>query len=500
MNAIRILPQRSSAPSEKPEHRAMGSGMSPARMEHPIAQMKKLVHLLPTALAGIAVFGWVDPACAQNLLANGDFENYTQLPNNYGQTDLAVGWTNVNGNYSGPPYASPDYFHLAGGVGSFFGQIQPYSGAAQMGFATYSSNLSNFREYISSAFSCPMEPGRQYRVSFYLSNGHNGLYSKRTNAIGACFSVAPLAQLVDEPIPAVPQLEVATLVDHDNYWQQYEFTYTATEASNYITIGNFRDDANTLVTPVGSTGAYYFIDKIEVSPITDGAASILGEDTTLCIGQTLLLDATTGNANYTWQDGSTGPTYTVVQQGVYWVNVSNTCMDFTDSIAVGYTILPVLDLGGDTALCPGSSITLACAAATDCLWSTGVVAPSVNITAPGSYWAQVTEGQCSTTAYVLIAEESSCGSVIEMPNVFTPNHDGHNEGYGPLVFEGIEKADLTIFNRWGMVMFHTGNVLAGWDGRANGTPCPEGIYYWVLHYRTTWDEPGEKSGYVQLVR
>jgi hypothetical protein len=37
----------------------------------------------------------------------------------------------------------------------------------------------------------------------------------------------------------------------------------------------------------------------------------LGNDTTLCEGQTLLLDATNNNATYLWQDGSTSPTFNV---------------------------------------------------------------------------------------------------------------------------------------------------------------------------------------------
>jgi len=52
----------------------------------------------------------------------------------------------------------------------------------------------------------------------------------------------------------------------------------------------------------------------------------LGNDTTLCQAESLTLDATTPNATYLWQDNSTNPTFNVIQQGTYWVEVTvNNC-------------------------------------------------------------------------------------------------------------------------------------------------------------------------------
>jgi len=204
----------------------------------------------------------------QNLVPNGDFEGYSFLPNNYGQSNHTTGWNNVNGIYSGPPYASPDYFNTAGTVPTSFGQIMPFSGNGQMGFTTYVFFINNFREYISTTLVSPLVVGTQYQVSFALSNGNNGGYTKSTNNIGVCFSTSPFFQLVDQPIPANPQIEITTITYNSNLWQTYTFFFTATSAFNHITIGNFRDDANTLVSSTGSSGSYYFIDNIVVQPAT----------------------------------------------------------------------------------------------------------------------------------------------------------------------------------------------------------------------------------------
>ena len=206
----------------------------------------------------------VHSAFAQNLVPNGDFEVYSILPNNYGQTNRATGWNNVNGFYSGPPYASPDYFNAAGTVPNSFGQIAPFSGNGQMGFATFVFFINDFREYISTTLVSPLVAGTQYQVSFALTNGNNGDYSKSTNNIGVCFSTGSFSQSVNQPIPANPQIEITAITSNNNVWQNYTYFFTATNAYTRITIGNFRDDANTLISSTGASGAYYFIDKIVV--------------------------------------------------------------------------------------------------------------------------------------------------------------------------------------------------------------------------------------------
>ena len=212
----------------------------------------------------------VQSAFAQNLVPNAGFEMFSVLPSNFGQTNRATGWNNVNGTYVAPPssFASPDFYHTGGSVPNAFGQIAPFSGNAQMGFATFVFFIPGFREYISTTLVSPLVPGTQYQVSFALTNGNNGDYSKSTNNIGVCFSPSPLFQLVNQPIPAVPQVEIATVVYHPNFWQTYTFFYTATSAFTRITIGNFRDDANTLQGFGGASGAYYFIDEVVVQAVT----------------------------------------------------------------------------------------------------------------------------------------------------------------------------------------------------------------------------------------
>lgn len=84
----------------------------------------------------------------------------------------------------------------------------------------------------------------------------------------------------------------------------------------------------------------------------------LGNDTIMCDGNSLILDALTINGNYTWQDGSINSNYQVVQDGLYFVElIVNGCLSY-DSILVDYVPEPILDLGNDTSLCVGNNLLL----------------------------------------------------------------------------------------------------------------------------------------------
>jgi len=123
----------------------------------------------------------------------------------------------------------------------------------------------------------------------------------------------------------------------------------------------------------------------------------LSNDTTLCQGETLTLDATTSNAIYLWQDNSTNPTFTVTQQGTHWVEVTVNKCSTTDTINVSYNPLPTIDLGNDTTLCQGNTLTLdATTSNATYLWQDNSINPTFNVTQPGAYWVQVTDS-CGTT-------------------------------------------------------------------------------------------------------
>ena len=71
---------------------------------------------------------------------------------------------------------------------------------------------------------------------------------------------------------------------------------------------------------------------------------------------------------------------------------------------------------------------------------------------------------------------------VRKPNVFTPNGDNMNDEFTIEIPEKVEKcAELTIYNRWGQIIyFSTGNNLK-WDGKNSvGSETPTGTYFYTL--------------------
>src|ERR1043165_10042706 len=65
---------------------------------------------------------------------------------------------------------------------------------------------------------------------------------------------------------------------------------------------------------------------------------------------------------------------------------------------------------------------------------------------------------------------------IFIPNSFTPNGDGKNDQWRvPALDIGLE-ADVSVFNRWGQLVYHTSGATISWDGTINGKPQEAGVY------------------------
>ena len=317
--------------------------------------MKKTSLIISLSLLTNILFAQV------NLVSNGDFEIYSSLPTWVGQCNLAVGWNNVNGDYT-EATASPDYFYNPiSGILAEFGPLNPYSGKGQMGLGIYDSydlDPPNYREYISTQLSSTMLPGHLYRLSFNITNGVDTIFTQACNNFGICFSNNPLFQATYEPISVIPQIEIDSIIYFYNYWQYFSFNYIADSSYKFITIGNFKDDAHTLLSTTGKNGAYYFIDKIEIIPYL-----YITGDTIICKGDTATLIAME-DSTVNWAN-SLKPDSIISTDIIIKVNPDTTTTylaygsnNDTASFTVHVVNPPIINLGKDDTLCQGKLLTL----------------------------------------------------------------------------------------------------------------------------------------------
>lgn len=85
------------------------------------------------------------------------------------------------------------------------------------------------------------------------------------------------------------------------------------------------------------------------------------------------------------------------------------------------------------------------------------------------------------------------------PNAFSPNRDGINDVFAPI--GGFhQNFDLSIFDRWGRIVYQTKSVGGSWDGTKNGVPAPEGVYTYRVLITGYDGSVLQRAGTVTLIR
>ncbi|HRO74567.1 MAG TPA: FG-GAP-like repeat-containing protein [Crocinitomicaceae bacterium] len=152
--------------------------------------------------------------------------------------------------------------------------------------------------------------------------------------------------------------------------------------------------ADTLV--VASAGTYSVVRTLsngciskDTIVVTVNALPVvnLGLDTAICAGATLTLDAQNAGSTFTWSDNSTAQTLAVTTANTYSIIVEdvNGCIG-KDTVEVSINTLPVVNLGLDTAICAGATLTLnAQNAGSTFLWSDNSTAQTLAVTTANTY-------------------------------------------------------------------------------------------------------------------
>jgi gliding motility-associated-like protein len=226
----------------------------------------------------------------------------------------------------------------------------------------------------------------------------------------------------------------------------------------------------------------------------------LGLDTGICAGQTLLLDATNNHSVYTWQDGSSNPTFTVSKPGTYSVKVAKNGCDTSVQVTVSYITKPIVDLVKDTMICVSQEFILdAEYPYSSYRWQDGSVQPRFTVTKAGTYTVQVTDN-CGTSRDSTTVRFEDCACRFFVPNAFTPNGDGRNDIFLPKYQCLISNYELKVYNRLGQLIFRSDNASIGWDGSYGGHQQPSDTYVWELDYTDKLTGKGmHKNGTIILI-
>jgi gliding motility-associated-like protein len=253
-------------------------------------------------------------------------------------------------------------------------------------------------------------------------------------------------------------------------------------------------------------GTVYMWDSLNIIP--NNINSGLPKDTFLCNEQTQL-NISTSNANigatYLWNNGSIGKS--IVLNNINWVNgkaqvwlttTANYC-SHTDTVTIYQK--PALQIPiNDTTTCFEDVPQILLDAGANYksyLWlPTGETSKTVYSNQAQIYKLTVTDSfNCNASKNIVVDE--LCKAEIFLPNAFTPNGDGKNETYKPVLkTKNLLQYQLKIYDSWGTEVFTTTDPNQAWDAKNN----LQGVYVVTVNYQYKNFLPNVAKGTVTLLR
>ena len=132
------------------------------------------------------------------------------------------------------------------------------------------------------------------------------------------------------------------------------------------------------------------------------------------------------------------------------------------------------------------------------VWSTGDNSEDLDDLTAGSYSVNIIDQNgCTTKANIILTEPNT----LEMPTGYTPNRDGRNDYFHVRGLEAYPDNTITVYNRWGNVVFRKIDYRNDWNGEnSDGSELPDATYFVVLRIFGTDGSNLELTGYVDLRR
>ncbi len=300
----------------------------------------------------------------------------------------------------------------------------------------------------------------------------------------------------------------STLVQYQGSYSQTDSMRLLTSSDGYLTTKTGGIFSLTVVTGGGCS----YSDTISI--ISQPGPNIMfniPRFDTLCKTKPFVIDPgfSTG-LSYLWNTGATTQTLEVNESGTFWVSVAtaNGC-SATDTVSIKMKTVPEQGLlGNDTTLCNDQMLMIPPFIDTSLHFQwyvNGYDASHISDNAsfhkvqnaPGLYIA-VVSNQCGTTVDSINIMNKFCD--LWFPNVFTPNNDGVNDLIQPLGdLSLISNYTLTVYDRWGTILFTSTNPYAGWNGKYNNVPQPVGVYVYNMQFNVK-NVPYTQHGNFTLIR
>lgn len=298
-------------------------------------------------------------------------------------------------------------------------------------------------------------------------------------------------------------------------------TLTATGATNYTWSNGFSGDQISVTDSglISVTGTDIHScknkDSVLVRWINRENVKAFSTDT-ICYGSSINLYAV-GGESFTWTPSSIFNNSTIsnpiasplkTTDIIVTVTSDSTGCNIGKKDTIRITVLPKVNAnaGRDTMVAIGDYLQLNATGGNTYTWQPATNLNNPNIANPialinGAITYTVTAMSwkgCTGTAKINITAIK--GPEIFLPNAFSPNSDGINDIFKPVIAGFNSMNYLKIFDRFGNLIFETNQIGKGWNGMYKGNILEPNIFVWIIEAVRKDNIIVRKKGTVTLVR
>jgi gliding motility-associated-like protein len=250
-------------------------------------------------------------------------------------------------------------------------------------------------------------------------------------------------------------------------------------------------DTNTCLTTASFTVTEFALAGLSIS----GQSAV-------CAGQVTELVASAGLTSYVWNTGADSIAVSV-GPGQWSVSAvdTNGCLN-SALFEVAQLDAPLALIISPDEFCDGVPAILSAEVYPDqeLLWNTGGTGSSIAVVSNGTY-ALTASNACGTASDSIRVRFDNCECGIFIPNAFSPDGDGNNEVWQPVVCPTLAY-EAAVYDRWGIRIFQTTDTNEPWTGTLGGgdDPAPIGVYTYTVNVTLEQGGPKAMFGHITLVR
>jgi gliding motility-associated-like protein len=331
---------------------------------------------------------------------------------------------------------------------------------------------------------------------------------------GGCTNVG---QLANPGVIGIDNISIEAVNSEANWTNPFSGTIEICPGQDTLLQASIGSSAATYLWNTGATTSSITVDEsgyYEVT-VTDGCVSgthgvdvIQNELPDLDLGSDLLgcfpNGASLGQAgeSIVWADGAFSTPRTVTATGLYTGTIQNTCGSSTDAVLVTLDSLLYADTLISMEICDGvaGEIELDYDNTFTWIWPDGENDSSYRFASTANFVLEVASA-CGSFDVAVDLTAINCTAGIFIPNSFTPDGDGINDVWLPVVNDVTIKT-CSVYNRWGDEIFVSNNESPVWTGNFKGGPyfVQDHIYTYLLEYVDQSGNIQIAKGHITLIR